>query len=209
MPRDQDIQLNPSNQRRLLQKYLLEAWKRDLIGQTKKQLTAIAELVAHKRGRARRIDANHMALKLEQGDLVFIDPPYSRVHYSLFYHVLETVASGEHIEVSGIGRYPPECERPRSRYSVQSESEEALGALFSEISARDASVIVTFPDHVCSNGLSGKKVLKLAKKHFAVRRRTVASRFSSLGGTSDRRSNEAGRSARVEADELILHLTPK
>jgi adenine-specific DNA-methyltransferase len=190
-------------------KFLLESWKRDLVGQTKKQLKELSLLRAHKIGRARKIDANVMALEVLKGDLVFIDPPYSGVHYSRFYHVLETVASGKPVDVTGIGRYPAYEERPRSSYSVQSESAEAFERLLQVISSKQASVIITFPDHDCSNGLSGERVLNLAKQHFSVRKKAVASRFSSLGGTSDNRGNEAGRSARVAASELILHLTPK
>jgi adenine-specific DNA methylase len=190
-------------------KFLLESWKKDLLGQTKRQLEQLSPLTAHKIGRARKVDANVMALEVLKGDLVFIDPPYSGVHYSRFYHVLETIALGRHVEVSGVGRYPPYRERPRSSYSIQSESAEAFSNLLQAISSRKASVIITFPDHDCSNGLSGERVLSLAKEHFSVRKKAVASRFSSLGGTSDSRGNAAGRSARVAASELIIHLTTK
>ncbi|WP_338632455.1 DNA adenine methylase [Afipia carboxidovorans] len=190
-------------------KHLQDAWRRDVLAQTQRQLNLLSSSTAHVRGRARRIDANLMALNVGQGDLVFIDPPYSGVHYSRFYHVLETVASGATVEVSGIGRYPPESERPRSSFSIQSESHNAFDALLKIISERKASAIITFPAHECSNGLSGHRVIKLAKKHFSVRKKTVASKFSSLGGTSDSRGNEAGRDARVDASELILHLTPR
>jgi adenine-specific DNA-methyltransferase len=76
------------------------------------------------------------------------------------------------------------------------------------LSAKSSKVIMTFPDHKCSNGLSGYLVRKIAAKHFSVRKKSVASRFSSLGGTGDNRGNEAGRAARKQARELVLTLTP-
>ncbi|EHR00085.1 DNA adenine methylase [Bradyrhizobium sp. WSM471] len=190
-------------------RFLEEAWRRDVVGQTKKELIELATLSAQRVGHAKKIDANLMALQLQAGDLVFIDPPYSGVHYSRFYHVLETIARGERIEVSGVGRYPPERQRPRSRYSVQSESENAFDDLLGAIAKKRAAVIVTFPDHSCSNGLSGDQVKKIAARHFKVRKKSVASHFSTLGGTSDNRGNKAGRNARRPARELILHLTPR
>lgn len=138
---------------------------------------------------------------------MFIDPPYTSVHYSRFYHVLETVAQGRCGEVSGIGRYPAEKRRPRSKYSLQAEAPFALDNLLKTIAARGSKVILTFPDHKCSNGLSGYMVQKIAARHFSIRKKTVRSRFSTLGGTSDNRGNEAGRAARRDARELVLTLT--
>jgi adenine-specific DNA-methyltransferase len=190
-------------------KYLIEAWQKDLVRQAERNLLMLASMVARKKGLVRKIDANLLVETLNRGDLVFIDPPYSGVHYSRFYHVLESVASGRPGEVSGIGRYPVESRRPRSSYSVQSESIGAFDHLLRVISSRGARAIVTFPDHKCSNGLSGYLVQKIAAKHFDVTRKSIASRFSSLGGTSDNRGDEAGRNARRNARELILTLKPR
>jgi adenine-specific DNA methylase len=62
-------------------------------------------------------DALKVAKELCKTDLVFVDPPYSAVHYSRFYHVLETVARGNCSTVTGTGRYPPPVERPPSAFS--------------------------------------------------------------------------------------------
>jgi adenine-specific DNA methylase len=140
---------------------------------------------------------------LEENDLVFIDPPYSGVHYSRFYHVLETIARGECGAVSGVGRYPPPAERPRSRYSVASESREAVSDLLATISARGATAIVTFPDKKCSNGISSYLLEKLGRVHFReVERKIVRGRFSTLGG------NGQHRDARQPSAELVLILRP-
>jgi adenine-specific DNA methylase len=189
-------------------KYLHEAWKRNLLRQTKRNLITLSKMVALQKGSAKKIDANVVAKSLRKTDLVFIDPPYSGVHYSRFYHVLETLALGKSELVSGVGRYPSPKRRPHSQYSIQSGAQIAFENLMKVISSRGSRAIVTFPNHKCSNGLSGYAVQKIAAKHFRVKRKSVASKFSSLGGTSDARGNQAGRDARRETRELILVLTP-
>jgi adenine-specific DNA methylase len=198
----------PFQPTRTAKKFLKEAWCRSVLQKTKQAFIQLSESIARKEGLAQVIDANLLAKKLRKGDLVFIDPPYSGVHYSRFYHVLESIARGRSGVVTGIGRYPNERHRPRSRYSVQSEASEALDNLLKTIAGRGSKIILTFPNHSCSNGLSGSVVYKIALRHFDVVKKSVASRFSSLGGTSDNRGNEAGRAARRHTRELVLTLTP-
>jgi adenine-specific DNA-methyltransferase len=189
-------------------RFLFESWSRSIVDQTRRNLLSLASLAAREKGAAVRADANILAEQMTEDDLVFLDPPYSGVHYSRFYHVLESVASGSPGIVSGIGRYPPSISRPRSRYSVQTEAAAALDQLLGSLGQNGAKVILTFPDHECSNGLSGEQVQIIASRYFKIRRKVISSRFSSLGGTSDGRANQAGRNARLNAQELILLLRP-
>jgi adenine-specific DNA-methyltransferase len=195
----------PFQPTRTAKPFLEDAWNRKVPDYCKKALLTICEQHAKVRGRAEVRDANEAAKAVTRGDLVFVDPPYSGVHYSRFYHVLETIARGGCGAVSGVGRYPPVHERPWSRYSVKSESMVALGELFESISLKGATVIVTFPLRQCSNGLSGRAVTTLAKTYFKVRYHWVASRFSTLGGNNDPDHRQARRSTR----ELILLLYPR
>lgn len=190
----------PFQPTRTAKPFLKEAWSKSITAQCKQELSAVSGQHAVVRGRARICDANDAAESVRAGDLVFVDPPYSGVHYSRFYHVLETLARGRCSEVVGAGRYPDIEERPRSKYSVKSESAAALGDLFAAISSRGAKAIVTFPQRECSNGLSGKAVTELAKKHFEIEQFRVTSRFSTLGG------NNEHRTARRSTHELILVL---
>jgi adenine-specific DNA methylase len=182
--------------------FLVDAWTKSIVNHCKNSFIAIAEQHAKVRGRAETLDANNAAATVTKRDLVFIDPPYSGVHYSRFYHVLETIARGYCSEVSGRGRYPIPEERPRSKYSLKTESSTALESLFEDISLRGGKAIVTFPQRKCSNGLSGTVVLGLAKKYFKVEHHWVGSKFSTLGG------NNNHRDARSFARELILVLNP-
>lgn len=190
-------------------KFLREAWGKDILGRTERALKEISQQFALTLGKATVGEANHAAKRLQGGDLVFVDPPYSSVQYSRFYHVLESIARGECGQVSGAGRYPDFVLRPHSKFSLKSKSETAFSELMKIIAERNCCVIVTFPDHECSNGLSGESIRDIAKRFFRVREEVVRSEFSTLGGTE--RSSKTGniRSAKQGANELILYLRPK
>ncbi|MNE21260.1 hypothetical protein D3C80_1144130 [compost metagenome] len=189
-------------------RFLLEAWNRDPIAYIGRSFFQLCSVKANVAGMATVRDANDAALDLSPDDLVFIDPPYSGVHYSRFYHVLETVALGECGEVTGVGRYPDPSRRPKSRYSLKGQSAAALEDLLSRISQAGATGILTFPDHACSNGLSGEQVRELSRKHFAVDDLYVNSVFSTLGGHSLQREADKSRQARQAASEMMLVLRP-
>ncbi len=199
----------PFQPTRTARRFLQEAWNKDIVFKTRVAFDSLANQFALCRGEAQVADANDAVKELLHDDLVFIDPPYSGVHYSRFYHVLETISRGECGEVSGAGRYPEPARRPRSKYSVTSESSNALDDLLLTIAARGARAILTFPDHDCSNGLSGKKVREVSQKYFYVTTQPVKSKFSTLGGRGDHVHAEAGRNARRHTHELMLLLNPK
>jgi len=190
----------PFQPTRTAKPFLVDAWSKSIVHNCLSALKAISRQHAKVVGLASVADANDAATSLLKGDLAFIDPPYSGVHYSRFYHVLETLARGQCSAVEGIGRYPASNERPRSKYSLQAESSEALRSLFQSVSLQGGKAIVTFPLRKCSNGLSGQSVTSLARKYFKVDQSWVTSKFSTLGGNNDHR--KARRSTR----ELILLL---
>lgn len=184
-------------------KYLVEAWNRDVCASLRQSYGAISKIYSRRKGRATKSEASIFAADLQEGDLAFVDPPYSGVHYSRFYHVLKSITTHDPISVSGAGRYPPRELRPRSDYSVQTASRDALTALLKTLSSVGSSVIVTFPAGKASNGLSGTIVKEVADQFFKIKSTKITSRFSTLGG------NLRNRDARQSSDELILTLTPR
>lgn len=124
------------------------------------------------------------------------------MHYSRFYHVLESIARGDVGDVFGAGRYPEKSERPISDFSMLTTSRRAFDDLLAILARKNANVVITFPAGKASNGLSGDDVRALAAEHFRIEEAKVSSRFSTLGGDLKHRA------ARQEADELILTLSP-
>ena len=184
-------------------RYVLEAWQRSPIHYVGKALKLLCPMHAFAAGQAHVKDANIAVKGLEADDLVFVDPPYSSVHYSRFYHVLETIAVGNCGEVTGAGRYPPQTERPSSAYSMKGQSKAAMTALLKSLSDRGCSVVLTFPRNVCSNGLAGSEIEAMSAGLFHVNERYVKSRFSTLGG-----ANASARGSRRISEELMLVLRP-
>lgn len=178
--------------------YLREAWCRDPLARARQAAEILVSMCARRRGDTKTGDANEIARDVTEEDLVFVDPPYSDVQYSRFYHVLETIARGDCGVVSGVGRYPPFAERPASDYSRVRASASAMANLLEILASARAAVVVTFPEQQCSNGLSGLRIEEMAKQHFQVVKRMVTSRFSTLGG------NTRNRDARSIRSELIL-----
>ncbi len=189
--------------------FLRESWDKDIVSRTRKLFAALCARHARVVGAAVVSDANDAAARLDEGDLVFIDPPYSGVHYSRFYHVLETIALGRCRSVTGVGRYPPASQRPISEYSIKSKSRKAVDELLQTVAKRGAKAIFTFPSHECSNGLSGGHIQDVAEQYFRVSTMVVKSKFSTLGGKKNGTAFPKDRAARQNAKELILCLEPR
>jgi 16S rRNA G966 N2-methylase RsmD len=186
--------------------YIRDFWRRDPLTYANSWLEQIAPRFAKCKGSTEVADALFVVETLRDTDLVIIDPPYSDVQYSRFYHVLEAIARSDGVttasEVSGVGRYPPASERPRSDFSLKSQSKAAIEDLLDALADVGCRAIITFPATRCSNGLSGNQIARLARKQFKVQTKTVKGRFSTLGG------NGSTRAARTSSAEMIISLTP-
>ena len=193
----------PFKATRTAARFLREAWLRDPVKYARRTLAGVCPRHATRRGEARRADAVASLRQVHETDLVFVDPPYSGVHYSRFYHVLETVARGECGPVTGVGRYPARSERPASSFSRRGESRDALNSLLDGLASVGCTAVFTFPAGKCSNGLSGDIVTAKANDCFRVSLTRVNGRFSTLGG------NNGHRAARQASSELILVLQPR
>lgn len=179
--------------------YVDNAWRKDVLAIAKMFVEELAPLHAQVKGTATVGDAAQVAKGLCSRDLAFLDPPYSAVQYSRFYHVLEALSREAVPEVSGIGRYPALKDRPQSRFSLRSESTQALGELLEELAGRGCTALLTFPAADCSNGLGGDEVIAAAEERYHdVTTKKVKTRFSTLGG------NGIARPARNLREELIL-----
>lgn len=185
-------------------KYIEEAWNRDPVDYVLRAIRDIAPRYAKKIGRALTADAHNVVSQVTEDDIVFLDPPYSDVHYSRFYHVLETIARGYCGSVSGVGRYPPSEERPTSSFSRKGQATPALYGILEMLAERKATAIVTFPERECSNKLSGEAIKKMAGQWFDIDAKVVNKKFSTLGGNAS-----GSRPARQATGEMILTLHPK
>ncbi len=197
-------------------KFIKVSWTIDPIKSCRTALREISPRYAKIKGVAVVSDAEKLIKKLKKGDLVIVDPPYSGVQYSRFYHVLETIARGKCGPVDGVGRYPSLSERPQSAFSNAGQSQEAIENLLERLASKETTVIFTFPKGECSNGLSGDKVLEMAGKWFdiseksRIHKHVVKGKFSTLGGNNKLKlRDDRVKKSRVKSEELILLLKPK
>ena len=194
----QPFQPTPSGAR-----YIADAWGRDPLATARRALEQICSRHANVAGKSVVGNAVSIASTLSPSDLVIVDPPYSGVQYSRFYHVLEAIANRKGQSVAGTGRYPPLAVRPQSSFSKPGRSKQALYCLLENLSRAKTTVIFTFPVGKSSNGLSGDFVIDVASRWFNVEERHVVGRFSTLGG------NNTNRSARSRSEELVLLMRSK
>lgn len=182
--------------------HIVDSWQRDPLAIIKAELPSLALRHALRRGESLVADANQLALELKEGDVVFLDPPYSSVQYSRFYHVLETVARGSCGPVTGVGRYPAIVLRPRSAYSLKMQAWNTMMNLLESLASRGCRVILTFPYCTASNGINGAELTKVATRLFQVSSDVVESRFSTLGGDG------RNRKARQATKEIVAVMKP-
>ncbi|PLW79925.1 hypothetical protein C0585_05245 [Candidatus Woesearchaeota archaeon] len=181
-------------------KFLKEYWLKDPLYFAEKYFKEIGLEYSKVKGKSYTSDALNFK-HIEDGDLIFLDPPYTGVQYSRFYHVLETIARKKVGKVFGTGRYSPIEERPDSVFSKRKTSKGQFEKLIKKLSEKDTTLIITYPDRECSNGLNGRDVIKISKKYFKKsKKKLVSTNFSTLGG------NNVKRDSRLLTNEMILIL---
>ena len=196
-------------------KYIRIAWNLDFLKACETALREVLPIHSKKQGSAEVCDVLDFTSRLQYGDLVVLDPPYSGVQYSRFYHVLETIAKRKCGPVTGVGRYPAITERPQSSFSLSTQSHQSLIYLLDSLGQKGATVILTFPSGQCSNGLSGDDVISIATMSFNISKksriaeRVVTGQFSTLGGNNKVNHRLTMKAARVNSEEQILLLKPK
>ena len=111
--------------------------------------------------------------------VVYADPPYTRDHYSRFYHVLETLALRDDPEIStntahgkteasrGVYRQ----DRHQSPFCIRSEAPGAFNGLFQRVSQRGVPLVLSYSPYASEKNahprvMTMRDVTELAKRHF-------------------------------------------
>lgn len=120
--------------------------------------------------------------ELEVGPAIYYaDPPYSKDHYSRYYHVLESLARYDYPDAHGAGRYRPD--RFRSTFAVKTEVLGSVRTIANEIAGRDGILLLSYPSTGLLTAKLGVDPAALLKEYFddvevAIAR---AARHSTLG----------------------------
>lgn len=82
---------------------------------------------------------------IEDNTIVYADPPYSFVHYSRFYHAIETLVRYDYPLVKYKGRYRDD--RHQSPFCKRTEVRDAFKKMFECIKARNSHLILSYSDN--------------------------------------------------------------
>lgn len=121
---------------------------------------------------------NHEVLRLDYKDaldrlddsieVVYADPPYTRDHYSRFYHGLETLCLGDHpiiskTNIGGVSRLSRGLyreERHQSEFCIKSKAPHAFEVLFEKVSRSNKILLLSYSPYDKEKG-SHPRVVEL------------------------------------------------
>jgi adenine-specific DNA-methyltransferase len=122
------------------------------------------------------------ALPQSHSGLVYMDPPYTKDHYSRFYHVYEELFLYRFPAVSGEGIYPDD--RFVSRFSIKSVAAEAYRELFAEAARVAPWMVLSFPEQTFLGKTEEVLLPLLFGTHSVTSIHRVAHVHSTLGGST-------------------------
>ena len=144
---------------------------------------------------------------------VYADPPYTRDHYSRYYHVLETMALRDDPEVTTtkirshgsprLSRGVYRIQRHQSSFCIPSKAAGAFERLFTRVAARRAPLVLSYSPYRASTGnrprlLTMDELLGIAREHFD----TVES--VPIGGVTHNKLNRSDRNVRADYTAEVL-----
>ena len=144
---------------------------------------------------------------------IYADPPYTRDHYSRYYHILETMALRDEPEVAttkirsnGVPRLSRgiyRLDRHQSPFCIPTKAARAFELLLSTVAERTTPLVLSYSPYQASTGnrprlLTIDQLLDIAKRHF----REVE--IVPVDGISHNKLNIAERNVNVEYPAEVL-----
>lgn len=110
----------------------------------KKKFTQILETYRTdaKRLVGKCLDFKECLDQIPEGITVYADPPYAPVHYSRFYHALETLVRYDYPELEHKGRY--RMDRHQSPFSQKGNAAIAFSEMFERIAKKKCQMILSY-----------------------------------------------------------------
>jgi adenine-specific DNA-methyltransferase len=99
--------------------------------------------------------ADAFSLSAEEGDLVYLDPPYTKRQYAAYYHVLETIAAGDAPIVEGVTGLRPWSDKS-SPFCFKRHALNALSKLCNHLAARRVFISYSSEGHIELSALKSR-----------------------------------------------------
>ncbi len=127
--------------------------------------------------RVLRGDYRAVLARLEDVSVIYADPPYTRDHYSRFYHVLETLCLRDSPEVSttlltgngAASRGVYRTDRHQSPFCIKSQAARAFSELFAGCKRLDVPLLLSYSPFIKEGHprlMTVDAVVKLAGEHY-------------------------------------------
>ncbi|WP_254704092.1 MULTISPECIES: DNA adenine methylase [Bacillus] len=98
---------------------------------------------------------------IENNSTVYADPPYCFVHYSRFYHAIETLVRYDYPEVKFKGRY--RTDRHQSPFCIKTKVKKAFQSMFEKINEKQSNLVLSYSD---TGMIEADEVIQIAKSTF-------------------------------------------
>lgn len=148
--------------------------------------------------------------------IVYADPPYTRDHYSRFYHVLETLCLRDNpivstVRINGedrISRGFYRSERHQSPFCIKSKAAGACSKLFEQVRSLDVPLVLSYSPYEKETGarprlLTEDEIVELAKRFF---KQVEVTR---VGGVVHNKLNSSEKNVGVSYNaEILVTCTP-
>lgn len=123
---------------------------------------------------------------IPEGTTVYADPPYAPVHYSRFYHALETLIKYDYPDIEHKGRY--RNDRHQSDFSQKTKALKAFGTLFNGIITKNSQMILSYSSTgvVPINDIIALGNELYANEKYEIIVRTFDHKHSTMGRFEDR-----------------------
>ncbi len=109
----------------------------------------------------------------EKNSIVYADPPYQFVHYSRFYHALETLVKYDYPEVRYKGRY--RTDRHQSPFCIKTKVKDAFKVMFSAVAKKNSILVLSYSDNGmislpelldCANQIDNRYKVSVKEKEY-------------------------------------------
>lgn len=117
--------------------------------------------------------------KMENISVVYADPPYTRYHYSRYYHVLETISLRDNPGITKVKQKGKENisrgiyreDRHQSPFSIKTKVHDAFENLFSKVRDLNADLVLSYSPYDSSKKeaprlMTMEEIIDLAKRYF-------------------------------------------
>jgi adenine-specific DNA-methyltransferase len=132
--------------------------------------------------RALRADYRHFLRSSDfDSRIVYADPPYTRDHYSRFYHVLETLALRDDPQISTntahgktvLSRGVYRQDRHQSPFCIRSEAPAAFDELFGRVAKKGVPLVLSYSPYASQKNahprvMTIEAITRLARDHFRI-----------------------------------------